>query len=110
MCATSCRSCTRWRVLRKDGTLWLNLGDAYVGYKGKQYNQSQHRGTGEYSPVSMGHDVGTPHTSVLTAKQLVGIPWRVALALQADGWILRSDNVWEKPNCLSGGTILYTRT
>jgi DNA modification methylase len=88
------------RVLRNDGTLWLNLGDSYVGYKGEKYNQSQHRGTGEYSPVPMCHEIGTPHTTGLGAKQLLGIPWRVAFALQGDGWILRSDIIWHKSNAM----------
>ena len=81
------------RVLRKDGTLWLNLGDTYWG---KGPKRQEHR--------------GNLRAAGLKNKDLAGIPWRVALALQADGWILRSDNVWNKPNCLSGGAILYTRT
>lgn len=88
------------RVLRPDGTLWLVLGDSYVGYKGERYNVAQRRGTGEYSPVPASHDQGTPHTAGLGNKQLLGLPWRVALALQADGWILRADIIWDKANCL----------
>jgi len=61
------------RVLRPDGTLWLNLGDSYTGNR-----------TGDN----------------LKPKNLVGIPWRVALALQEDGWYLRSDIIWHKPNCM----------
>ncbi len=93
------------RVLRNDGTLWLNLGDSYAG-SGKGANPD-----------------GTPHPSSLTGKQgtnlgtitginkpqkayriglkpkdLIGIPWRVAFALQADGWYLRQDIIWHKPN------------
>jgi len=62
------------RVLRKDGTVWLNLGDSYAG-----------SGKGQ-----MGDGI--------KPKDLVGIPWRVAFALQADGWYLRSDIIWSKPN------------
>ena len=60
------------RVLRKDGTLWLNLGDVFWGGKGKHL--------------------------VLKPKDLIGLPWRIAFALQADGWYLRSDIIWHKPN------------
>jgi DNA modification methylase len=94
------------RVLRTDGTLWLNLGDTYWG---KGPNRQANVGN-LGSRVSEGLDTRNLRAPGLKNKDLVGIPWRVALALQADGWILRSDNVWEKPNCLSGGTILYTRT
>jgi DNA modification methylase len=85
------------RVLRADGTLWLNLGDSYT---------SGGRGTfGTYSPDSK----QATHTAIKSAKRapqpvglkpkdLVGIPWRVAFALQADGWYLRQDIIWSKPN------------
>lgn len=101
------------RVLRNDGTCWVNLGDSYAG-SGKGSNAD-----------------GTPHPAKLTGKQgtnkgtidglhypqkaseiglkpkdLVGIPWRFALAAQADGWYLRQDIIW----CLSGGTWVYART
>jgi len=93
------------RVLKDDGTVWLNLGDSYAG-SGKGANPD-----------------GTPHTSTLNGKQgtntgtvtginkpqkankiglkpknLIGIPWKVAFALQEDGWILRQDIIWSKPN------------
>jgi DNA modification methylase len=81
-------------VLAEDGTLWLNLGDGYAGthttYEGKQ-NKWQH---GEYPGRK---EVGQPKHG-LKPKDLVGIPWRVAFALQADGWYLRSDIIWSKPN------------
>jgi len=88
------------RVLKKDGTLWLNLGDSYNGSGGAggDYNKG---GLKEGQPKYSGRNVGT-----LKPKDLVGIPWRVAFALQSDGWYLRSDIIW----CLSGGTWLYTRT
>ncbi len=87
------------RVLREDGTLWLNLGDSYTGYWGKKY---AHKPFGaDRTPDSS----TPPHKDTpdwwamgLKPKELVGIPWRVAFALQADGWWLRSDIVWAKPN------------
>lgn len=81
------------RVLKDDGCLWLNLGDSY----------STNPGNGRGGETKM--DGGTPHRSAadktkngLKAKNLLGIPWRVAFALQDDGWILRSDIIWAKPN------------
>ena len=80
------------RVLRGDGTLWLNLGDSYStdGRKGRS-----HMGTGMNSAYSTWSVRGGPG---LKPKDLIGIPWRVAFALQADGWYLRSDIIWHKPN------------
>ena len=81
------------RVLKPEGTLWLNLGDSYAGSgKGPAGNLKDH---GER------HLEGTtkPYTDdTLKPKDLVGIPWRVAFALQADGWWLRQDIIWHKPN------------
>jgi DNA modification methylase len=92
------------RVLRDDGTLFLNLGDSYASGKGTCYNP----GGGESSlgkerkaegvhPLDRGNK-STLAVSGLKPKDLVGIPWRVAFALQADGWYLRSDIIWAKPN------------
>lgn len=87
------------RVLRRDGTLWLNLGDSYAGYWGARY---AHKPFGaDRTP-----DAGTPpnkpsldfRRTALKPKDLLGMPWRVALALQAQGWYLRSDVIWAKPN------------
>jgi len=81
-----------WRVLRDDGTLWLNLGDSYSsGGRSTTTNQSV-RGDKDYGVTR------PPVTKSLKPKDLVGIPWRVALALQADGWYLRQDIIWHKPN------------
>ena len=86
------------RILREDGTLWLNLGDSY------------NSGSGGYSDKYNGSFVGREDIKAkvlssrafidkrLKPKDLVGIPWRVAFALQADGWYLRSDIIWSKPN------------
>ncbi len=84
------------RVLREDGTLWLNLGDTYAGGgRGGNPSESPHKkqatNAGSLAP-------GQPVPAGLKPKDLVGIPWRVALALQADGWWLRSDIIWHKPN------------
>jgi site-specific DNA-methyltransferase (cytosine-N4-specific) len=79
------------RVLADDGTLWLNLGDSYSGGDRGAYDNA--------SGIADGRGMGTyrPKTGV-PAKNLLGIPWRVAFALQDDGWILRSDIIWAKPN------------
>ena len=82
------------RVLRKDGTIWLNLGDTYcgTGHKGKHTDPKHKKGRNGQKVAINNKVVG------LKSKDLVGIPWRVALALQADGWYLRSDIIWQKPN------------
>jgi DNA modification methylase len=87
------------RVLRDDGTLWLNLGDSYAKEGGKHSNQSRHWDGRESDPGAMHH---TRHVDNIGGgfkpKDLLGIPWRVAFALQADGWYLRQDIIWHKPN------------
>ncbi len=94
------------RVLRKDGTFWLNIGDTYVGAT------SQHKeggSQGKTSRYSQKHMNGVPQTGRahrnktlyemgLPMKSLVGMPWRVALELQKDGWILRCDIIWHRPS------------
>ena len=81
------------RVLTADGTLWLNLGDSYTsGNRG-------YRAPDKKNPVhAMSYRAKTPRG--LKPKDLIGIPWRVAFALQQTGWYLRSDIIWEKPNCM----------
>jgi len=82
------------RVLRDDGTLWVNLGDSYAAGGG----------TGKPGPnATVGNTLSgcqyrAPTPVGLAFKNLLGIPWRVAFALQADGWILRQDIIWHKPN------------
>src|SRR5208283_2943049 len=80
------------RVLKEDGTLWLNIGDSYTsGNRGWRQTDSKNPARGmSYRP---------PNPTGLKDKELIGIPWRVALGLQADGWYLRSDVIWYKPNC-----------
>jgi DNA modification methylase len=113
------------RVLRKDGTLWLNLGDSYATGAGKasapgggaqgarfiEAGPSGYRGGHDLSPKhSQVPDGKNPNAMIptyqpnrmplpgLKPKDLIGIPWRVAFALQADGWYLRQDIIWHKPN------------
>jgi DNA modification methylase len=82
------------RVLRNDGTLWLNLGDSYAG-SGPNRQGEAVGASGETN----GAEIDTRNgLEGLKPKDLVGIPWRVAFALQADGWYLRSDIIWAKPN------------
>ena len=81
------------RCLRDDGTLWLNLGDSYNGSGGVGGPGKQHTSAGSVSRPD-----NRKGWSGLKPKDLVGIPWRVAFALQADGWFLRSDIIWHKPN------------
>lgn len=92
------------RVLRDDGTLWLNLGDTYAsdggpGWQGKNGTRSDRRFTGTRNTVGMREQARTAFKG-MKAKDLIGIPWRVALALQADGWCLRQEIIWHKPNPL----------
>lgn len=81
------------RVLRDDGTVWLNIGDGYTsGNRGW-------RAPDKKNPArAMGVRPDTP--AGLKPKDLIGVPWRLAFALQADGWYLRSDIVWNKPNAM----------
>src|SRR5690606_14776859 len=86
------------RVLRRDGTLWLNLGDSYNAYNGNRGTESRYAGDRRKIGEPMfpqGHGLMVP---TLKPKDLIGLPWRVAFALQADGWYLRSDIIWAKPN------------
>lgn len=82
-----------YRVLTEDGTLWLNIGDSYTsGNRG-------YRAPDKKNPVrAMSYRAKTPDG--LKPKDLVGIPWRLAFALQKADWYLRSDIIWEKPNCM----------
>jgi DNA modification methylase len=85
------------RVLRKDGTLWLNLGDSYASSSTYNTTNSLHsahgwKQDGDHRPNVRANQIG------LKAKDMVGIPWMVAFALRADGWYLRSDVIWYKPN------------
>ena len=87
------------RVLKKEGTCWLNLGDSYAmsSMRGKNSDFSKTKRGKHYETSGIiNTNKGVPHD--LKAKDLVGIPWRVAFALQVDGWYLRQDIIWHKPN------------
>ena len=84
------------RVLRDDGTLWLNLGDSYNAYNANRgASTSISDGTAGRGHPTHRRGLTTP---TLKNKDLIGIPWRVAFALQSDGWYLRQDIIWHKPN------------
>jgi site-specific DNA-methyltransferase (adenine-specific) len=98
-----------WRVLRVDGTLWLNLGDSYANSGVQGPNSGLAALADKHAPRANPRNPNRDDTgdvprvtkrvpSGLKPKDLVGIPWRVALALQADGWYLRQDIIWHKPN------------
>lgn len=82
------------RVLRDDGTIWVNLGDSYNGSgKGVDYGNSPKQAS------NVGANINIPmKLSALKPKDLLGIPWLFAMAARADGWFLRSDIIWAKPN------------
>ena len=104
------------RVLKDDGTLWIIIGDSYVGGKGKSgskgsANQDDRHRRGESlntAQQTLGGQKKTRPTDDrqmmkdenLKPKDLIGIPWRVALALQQNGWYLRSDIIWNKPSSM----------
>lgn len=105
-----------WRVLKDDGTLWLNLGDSYSG-SGKGGNPDEGKQATNKGSQTIGVLYGKTGQSARDAaltnvsrrwtaengiqpKNLIGIPWRVAFALQADGWFLRQDIIWHKPSTM----------
>lgn len=87
-----------WELLADDGVLWLNLGDSYnaAGRTGHGTKQGVKQGTNRASASKA--DVCRPSVATLKPKDLIGIPWKVAFALQASGWYLRQDIIWAKPN------------
>ena len=85
-----------WRVLTDDGTLWLNLGDSYAG-SGRGAGATE-MGRIQHSSVGTHGLKPAPKIKGVKPKSLIGVPWRVAFALIDDGWVLRSDIVWHKPN------------
>lgn len=86
------------RVLTADGTCWVNLGDSYVASATGGLSASPSKMSGGRASQAAGSERPDKTVSGLPAKNLVGIPWRVAFALQADGWWLRQDIIWAKPN------------
>jgi site-specific DNA-methyltransferase (cytosine-N4-specific) len=80
------------RVLRDDGTLWLNIGDSYTS-GGRTWRAPDKKNS------IRAMDIRPPTPEGLKPKDLIGVPWRLAFALQAAGWFLRADIIWNKPNC-----------
>ena len=92
------------RVLRDDCTIWLNIGDSYSNAGTRQGD----RGGSITKEINAHRKVGSgyrPRVVGLKNKDLIGMPWRVAFELQADGWYLRQDIVWSKPNCTPEGRV-----
>lgn len=80
------------RTLTPDGTLWLNIGDSYTS-GGRTWRGTDKKNKGR------GMDYRAPTPDGLKPKDLIGVPWKMAFGLQEDGWYLRSDIIWSKPNC-----------
>lgn len=80
------------RTLKDNGTLWLNIGDSYTS-GGRTWRDPDKKN------AARGMSYRAPTPDGLKPKDLIGVPWKIAFALQADGWYLRSDIVWYKPNC-----------
>lgn len=85
------------RILRKDGTTWLNLGDTYYRTSVRGGNKEGKNNFSHYTKANKG-SYKRPKVKNLKPKDLCGIPWMVAFALRADGWYLRQDIIWSKPN------------
>jgi DNA modification methylase len=92
------------RVLRDDGTLWLNIGDSYCAPNGRSGGGTYSRGpNSQLAHMHKGQEVGIRRSfGEAKPKDLIGIPWMVAFALRADGWYLRDAIVWAKPNGMPG--------
>src|SRR5690242_686757 len=80
------------RTLRDDGTLWLNIGDSYTS-GGRTWRDTDDKN------AARGMEYRAPTPRGLKPKDLIGVPWRLAFALQQSGWYLRTDIIWSKPNC-----------
>jgi site-specific DNA-methyltransferase (cytosine-N4-specific) len=80
------------RTLRPDGTLWLNIGDSYTS-GGRSWRDTDSKNK------ARGMDYRAPTPEGLKPKDLIGVPWKLAFALQTDGWYLRTEIIWNKPNC-----------
>jgi DNA modification methylase len=99
-----------WRVMTPTATCWLNVGDSYISNpaKGGSGIYNGRNGYGEGYARAARHGMPPP---TLAPKNLAGLPWRLALALQADGFILRSECIWEKPSCMPESvTDRFTRS
>lgn len=89
------------RILRSDGTLWLNIADSYAGSgKGRKSDGEFSEKAENFQKTGQINSKLLYTAKTLKRKNLMGIPWRLALALQDDGWYLRQDIIWYKPNCM----------
>ena len=86
------------RVLRGDGTLWVNIGDSYCNTNGYARAQPEFQRQGRNDAPANDRDLTQLHKAGFKTKDLIGIPWMLAFALRADGWYLRQDIIWAKPN------------
>lgn len=86
------------RVLKNDGTLWLNIGDSYCNSNGYARASEKFQRDGRNDAPANDRDLKRLHESGYKTKDLIGIPWMLAFALRADGWYLRQDIIWAKPN------------
>lgn len=91
------------RVLRSDGVLWLNIGDAYNAHPGKRKTTDKVGPKQESNGGS--NTTGSRHVASLKPKDIVGVPWMLAFALRSFGWWLRQDVIWAKPKCMPGSQL-----
>ena len=87
-----------WDVLEDDGTLWLNIGDSYCNSNGFARASPEYQREGRNNMPANDRKLDKLHATGLKTKDLIGIPWLLAFALRADGWYLRQDIIWHKPN------------
>jgi DNA modification methylase len=87
-----------WDVLEDDGTLWLNIGDSYCNSNGFARASPEYQREGRNNMPANDRKLDKLHETGLKTKDLIGIPWMLAFALRADGWYLRQDIIWHKPN------------
>jgi len=87
-----------WDVLEDDGTLWVNIGDSYCNSNGFARASPEYQREGRNNMPANDRNLDKLHATGLKTKDLIGIPWMLAFALRADGWYLRQDIIWSKPN------------
>ena len=87
-----------WDVLEDDGTLWVNMGDSYCNTNGFARASPEYQREGRNNMPANDRKLDKLHATGLKTKDLIGIPWMLAFALRADGWFLRQDIIWHKPN------------
>jgi DNA modification methylase len=87
-----------WDVLEDDGTLWVNMGDSYCNTNGFARASPEYQREGRNNMPANDRKLDKLHATGLKTKDLIGIPWMLAFALRADGWYLRQDIIWHKPN------------